>query len=128
MGNIFINLTAKSIQLTYEEDERDDEYRKTGKRVARTLTLEPSGTVAKVLYEEKTGNVDGIPVSRQIGVEGLPDEEADKWARYIVDREVLSAVVGRFDVYAVAADGSGFIARNIDDLVAEARKIRGVKR
>lgn len=128
MGNIFINLTAKPIHLTYEEDERDDEYRKTGKRVTRILALEPSGTVAKVLYEEKTGDTDGIPVYRQMGVEGLPDEEADKWARYIVDREVLSAAVGRFDVFALAADGSGLIARNIDILVAEARKIRGVKR
>lgn len=128
MGNFFINLTAKPIHLAYEEDERDDEYRKTGKRVERTMFLEPSGTVAKVLYEEKTGSVDGIPVYRQLGVEGLPDEEANKWARYIVDMEVLSAVAGRFDVYAVAADGSGFIARNIDDLVAEARKIRGVQR
>lgn len=128
MGNIFINLTTSPIHLTYEEDERDDEYRKTGKRVTRTMHLEPSGTVAKVLYEEKTGNVDGIPVSRQMGVEGLPDEEADKWARYIVDMEVLSAVVGRFDVFALAADGSGLIARNIDILVAEAREIRGVKR
>lgn len=118
MGQIFENLTAEPVVLTYLRQVRDSHYQPTGRWEYHTETIEPSGSVAKIeLKPCSPADVDGIPAFEMCGVQGLP-EEANSTV-YIVSPEILAAVVGRDDVYAVAPNGIGLIQRSIPAIHAE---------
>lgn len=118
MGQIFKNLTGKPLTMKYLYQIRDSRWQPTGRWELHTETIEPSGKVAELeLKPCNPANIDGIPAFEMCGVKGLP-EEANSTV-YIVTPEVLAAVVGRTDVYAVAPNGIGLIQRSIPAIHAE---------
>ena len=70
-----------------------------------TITLPPSGTVARVRQEStQVGTVDGVPVvtTRPGPVTGLPAFDTDDGAGYVVSALVRLALPGRIDLFSPA--------------------------
>lgn len=96
---------------------------------AGSITVEPSGTVARVATEEQdAGTVNGVPVvTRQFGeVQGIPSDtelDAQGYDGALVSALVLSALEGQGRARVFAPDTGPSAVRNEDGQIVAVTRL-----